>query len=452
MRLLHRRSKGQVLVLLALTMIMLLAVIALAIDIGRAYGVKAKLNAAVDAASYEAANALAEGSGESGMKQKAQDVAQEFFAANYRLKFMGADPPVPAVTAERDGMGKWTVRVAATAEMPTYFAKLLGFNKLDVTAVSETVRGTLDLVLVMDTSNSMMSQMTDVKNRAKDFISKFDQMDDRVGIVAFASGARPVVSLCGETEPEQNPGPNSMNCGRGFKRDALIVEIDTKLSPGGMTASAEGLKKGLDQLRALRQNLASGHRAIVFFSDGAPNTFNGKIPVAGGGFLEGNLYSGVNPGDLPTDIYDPKGVNVFLEKRFDVNGIPPTDVSGTISTDSKQNKRTLTRIATHPHLKCDANAVARNMAENVALMARNDGIAVYSIGLGAEMATRQMWDANCSTYNETGTLVLKRLANTPDSDTYDPTQPTGIFCLATDMAGLKQCFDRVASAILRITK
>ena len=77
MRLLYRQSKGQVLVLLALTMFMLLAVIALAIDIGRAYGVKAKLNAAVDAASFEAANSLAEGDGESGMKARAEVVAKE---------------------------------------------------------------------------------------------------------------------------------------------------------------------------------------------------------------------------------------------------------------------------------------------------------------------------------------------------------------------------------------
>jgi Flp pilus assembly protein TadG len=451
MRLLQRHSKGQVLVLLALTMIMLLAVIALALDIGRAYGVKAKLNAAVDAASYEAANALAEGNGEAGMKKKAEQVAQEFFAANYRLKFMGADPPVPAVTAERDTMGKWNVRVTATAEVPTYFAGLVGFRTLDVTAVSETVRGTLDMVLVLDTSKSMSinNQFDEVQKRAKDFITKFDEEDDRVGLVAFASGAAPVVSLCGGSNPDQNPGRNSMNCGRGFKRDTLNAAIGG-LKPDGMTASEEGLKKALDQLRALKQNLASGHRAIVFFSDGAPNTLNGKFALTGGGHAEGNLYSGVYPADLPVYVYDSTKIAGEAAEYLNLIGLPETDLSGTVSTGSE--RRRLTKLIVPPHLKCDANAMARNMAENVAEMARKEGIAVYSIGLGAEMNISQMFDTTCSTSSEAGTLVLKRLANTPDSDTYDPSQPTGIFCLATDVAGLKQCFDRVASAILRITR
>lgn len=457
MRLLHRHSKGQVLVLLALTMIMLLAVVALAVDIGRAYGVKAKLNAAVDAASFEAANSLAQGSGEEGMRKRAAQVASEFFAANYRLKFMGAEPPVPTVTSVRDAStGAWTVRVAATAQMPTFFAGALGWRTLDVSAASETVRGTLDMVLVMDTSESMTinNQFPEVRKRAKDFVSLFDDLDDRIGIVAYATGAFPVVSICGTSpNPVQNPGPNSMNCDRGFNSKTLDDAIDD-LVPGGMTASQEGMKKALDQLRGLKQNLSAGHRAIVFFSDGAPNTFNGRFPLQGGGNVEGNLYSGVWPADGADGtlrVHDP---SKYLDagQPYKVNGLPQTDLSGTISTESAQKTRRLIRITTPPHLKCDANAIARNMAENVALMARKEGITVYSIGLGAQMTTSQMFDENCSTKDEVGTTILRRMANTPDSDTYDPTQPSGIFCFAPDVPGLKQCFDRVASTILRITK
>ena len=448
MRLQQRHSKGQVLVLLALTMLMLLAVIALAIDIGRAYGVKAKLNAAVDAASFEAANSLAEGDGESGMKARAEVVAKEFFAANYRLEFLGTKPPVPAVTAERDAMGKWKVRVAATAEMPTFFAGLLGFSTLDVTAVSETVRGTLDMVLVLDTSESMKNnnQIEDVKTRAEDFISKFDELDDRIGLVAYASGAATVVSLCGSTSADKNPAPQSMICDRGFKKREILHPAINALQPGGMTASEEGLKKALNQHKGLDKDRVSGHRAIVFFSDGAPNTLNGKFLLKGGGYAEGNLYSGVYHADLPRYIYEPSTINSSPTDYVDaVIGLPEKDLSGDIPVAGK-------RPLTEGLLKCNANAAARNMTENIASMARKEGIAVYSIGLGKELMKEQMFDESCSTNKEFGTVVLKRVANTPDSDTYDPTQPTGIFCLAQDVAGLKQCFDRVGNAILRITR
>ena len=53
------REDGQVLVFLALSMVVLLAIAGLAIDGGIAYGVKAKLSSAMDAAAWQAPTRLA---------------------------------------------------------------------------------------------------------------------------------------------------------------------------------------------------------------------------------------------------------------------------------------------------------------------------------------------------------------------------------------------------------
>jgi len=335
--------------------------------------------------------------------------------------------------------------------MPTVFAGLLGWKSMDIGAASEAVRATIDMVLVLDTSSSMAAAFPAVKQRAEYFVTLFDKLDDRLGLVAFSTGALPVVSICGEypNTTQKDPKPNTLSCGRGFAPTSVQNAI-SYLNAGSKTASEEGMKKALDQLNAVKTAERSGHRVIVFFSDGAPNTFNGRFPLKTGGGVEGNLFSGIFVGQRAEEVFNPNryddaGVN------YQIASLPATDLTGTIPTASYNNKRTLTGNTSDLYIKCDANAAARNMTENVANMAREDGITVYAIGFG-EIDARQMFDSNCSTYNEIGSTIMKRLANTEDSDSYNPDQSAGLYCKAPDTDALKLCFEKVASAILRISK
>jgi hypothetical protein len=48
---------------------------------------------------------------------------------------------------------------------------------------------------------------------------------------------------------------------------------------------------------------------------------------------------------------------------------------------------------------------------------------------------------------------LKDVANTPDSQTYDPTQPVGDYVIAADSGGLDEAFRHIATEILvRLSK
>ena len=461
MALLTRHSKGQILVLVALLMMFIIGVAALAIDIGRAYGVKTKLNAAVDAASLEAAEAIAQGSVDSVKIAEAKRVAGNYFSANYPDAFLGATPSVPDVTAVRDEKtGIWQVTVEATAKMPTFFAGTLGWKSLDIKASSEAVRATLDIVLVMDASNSLNNVFGQVKEQSENFVNNknFSESDDRFGLVVFGNGAAPLVSICGDTyKIEDPPQLHGKECERGYKKKAITDVIDD-VTLSVNTASVEGMKKALDQMNSLKKQ--SGRRVIVFFSDGAPNTLNGKFGLRDGTFQDGNLYSTRGPTGRPKWIFDPNIYNDDKEVYREVVSLPETDLSGKIPLASYNGKRNFSRLtkiygfdpAESASLKCDANIAARNMVENVANMAREQGIFIYALGLGSALDEREMMDPSCSTYNETGTTILRRLANTPDSDTYNSSQPTGIYCRAVGIDALGPCFDKLANAILRISK
>lgn len=301
---LQRHAKGQVLVLVALLMFVMLGITSLAIDIGRMYGVKAKLTAAVDAASFEAANALAQGNGQSGMESKAKEVALSYFKANFPREFLGATPSDPEVYPQYDSVtGKWTVTVNAKAEMPSVFAGLVGLSSFNIPATSESVRATLDMVLVLDTSDSMSAPIdvfSKVKTGVQHFVGHFDEIDDRLALVAFSSAASPIVSFCGNTD--QDPQAGRVQCNRGYLKATLDIAI-ANLNSGGMTASAEGLKKALEQLNSLKTGVRSDTRVIVFLSDGAPDTFNGKFNLSPPSTpIEGNIYSEVMPGKAPPNL------------------------------------------------------------------------------------------------------------------------------------------------------
>jgi Flp pilus assembly protein TadG len=469
MRLLERNAKGQVLVLVVVLMFVLIGMASLALDIGRAYGVKARLNAAVDAASFEATKAMGQGSNEDEMVKKAGDVAKAFFYANYPADgYLGAIPTAPTVTPNHDlNTGLWKVTVAASAQMPTFLGGAVGWSNLNVGATSESQRRSLDMVLVLDISKSMEPVFPDVKANAEAYMDFFSETDDRIGLVAFSTGAAPIVSICRQMNPPPylpTSPPTGLSCSRGFVKGAVASHAGVKGAIGGLEVSAytnseEGMQKALDQLNSLAEGARSSTRVIVFFSDGAPNTFNGKIVLTGGGVAEGNLYSevdGKNPrGNFTKDA--PKPHMIFNELIYNDkagtnyydNILAPLTTDNTV-VKSYNNMRFFSGGSSNKDVHCDANKAARNMAENLANTARSQGVIVYTLGLGGHLDDLEV---DCDyTAVEYGTNILKRMANTKDSDTHNSSQPTGIYCHAATPADLKPCFDQIASAVLRITR
>jgi Flp pilus assembly protein TadG len=467
------RQRGQILILTGITLIVLIGAVGLAVDTGRAYGVKAKLNSAVDAASIAAARALAQGSDDTTRVANAQAAAVRFFNLNYPADFLGSTPSAPSTSAVKEANGRWRVRVSATADMPTTFIRVLGQTQVNVAAMGETIRRDLDAILVMDTSGSLgpptspSSTFPTLKQAAiTGFIDKFNSGagGDRVGLVSFSSGA--VLDV-----------PIDKTASRGFNRTTVVNGINA-LPLGGATASAEGMRVAVNDLNAVPAAFRSSLRVILFFSDGAPNLINGSFyrqgngsTVPSGAGATGNLYSETVNTDqggycpvadgacrmFPSNQRDGSVTwysSSSSANRPAITHLPLTGSAG-VPLASFRGERTIATASggaagfPYDNTRCNLNRAARNMVENLANTARGQEIRVYTIGLGD--ALNKLEIGFCGYGNsERGANILKRLANSADSDRLNSAQPQGLYCYAATAADLDRCFSTIASEILRL--
>jgi Flp pilus assembly protein TadG len=444
-----QRQCGQILVLVAVALFVLIGLVGLAIDSGLAYGVKAKLASAVDAASIAGARALAEGVDDAARIAAARTAAKDYYAANFPAIFMGAarEPLTDdMISAVHDSTGYWTVTVTGSAVTSVTFMRLLGFSDFPISAMGQSIRRDLDIILVLDTSGSLSSPSSTfpaLKAAAINFVNKFNAgtNGDRVGVVSFASGA--VVTV-----------PIVKDGTRGFNRPQVIAAINA-LNVSGSTASAEGLRLALNDINGVPPINRSSLRMIVFFSDGAPNdvpaTFsNGGTPVTGDLYSEtsspgSNRATRVFRSDRrDTQLGDYANISTLPETGFAVTGV------GDVNLASYNNRRTLTGSPV-TNTRCNVNKAARNMTENVANTARTQVVKIHSIALGSAVNTLEI---NFCSYpaSEVGSSLLKRLSNTTDSDAYNPAQTTGLYVWAENAADLDAAFTSIASEILRLSR
>ena len=262
-------EEGFVLFYMAVFLTLLLVMVGLAVDTGRAYVVQAQLSKAVDGAALGAARMLNSGN--------PQQEAATIYRANFPNGWMGTTSSTSPSEAGFFTMttdtttGVNVVNVRATAVVPTTFMRLANRTELRVNALGEAQRRMVDLSLVMDVSSSIGWRWRYVREAAQSFVNAFDQRNDRVSLVFFGNGARVV---------------NAMPAGRGFDKAAVMADIPATL-PGGSTAMVQGLYRGWDELRSVPNGQQSGLRVIVLFTDGASNSVPARWPTAPAGTSRG---------------------------------------------------------------------------------------------------------------------------------------------------------------------
>ncbi|MCS7296186.1 MAG: VWA domain-containing protein [Chloroflexota bacterium] len=139
------REDGQALVLFAAGLIGFLVIVGLSIDVGRFLWARTQIQAAVDAAALAAAQSMPD-------QQDAAQKAEWYWMDNSgfirsqgrNVQFRVTYPP-----------GNKAVRVEASAEIPTWFVRLVGFNQWNVSAAGEAESQVLDIAMVLDISGSM---------------------------------------------------------------------------------------------------------------------------------------------------------------------------------------------------------------------------------------------------------------------------------------------------------
>lgn len=443
-------------------MLVLLAVVGLAIDAGLAYLVKARLNAAVDSAALAGARAVTTGNTQAEQTASARAAAEDFFFENIPRNYLLSTPRIVSTNVTFKG-GQAIIDVMADANMPVSIMQVVGFQTLTPVAAAQTIRNDLDMALVIDTSGSLEGSAATVRASAKSFLSKFNVTQDRVALVHFASGAETDVPI--------------RTTARGFDRPTMNTKITAFPFKDG-TASIEGMWNAREQLNLVPLASRSTMRVIVFFSDGAPSafgsymTFNSAtdckdalgrdIPgtmdsaaaTYGLGKMDDSKYVSIKDSckifrnnayavkRLP-DWYnahnDPKNPNDPARREIPLVTKTPRQVTSDISSGAGASSQTYRR---------NVERASRNLAEAIASSARDQGIIVFTLGMGAKLKTGGEFDP------DTGEMILKCMANTVDAPKrcQNPSQPVGMYCYAATDADLTPCFSRLASAILRITQ
>ncbi len=453
----HTKNKGLVALLSVIAAPFLILATGLAIDTERAYLVKAKLFTAIDAAGIAAARAVSEG------ESAARAAANKMFAANLPDGYHNSTSTGPSINFGYDSFGNVTIDLSASAEMTRTFLGVFGHSTLDIDATAQTIRRPVDLVLVVDNTTSLrlgsIGDVTDdVVERSKEFISNFNESFDRVALVKYAFGAEV---------------PVAFQATRGHTRSDINSAIDAfnfgSLSNPQYTNASEGLYMALDALRNVEN--PANLKVIVFFTDGAPNTFasefdftststdyTGAIRSSDGTSgtprglwrhdaiatrLSGTGYQGSNIDDRIASLPDYYTAHDPDATEFKVlNPDHPDRPVYQYNPSSHSASNLYTRV----------NRVARNLVEDMAEAARSEDIYVFTLGLGSSLTSSAGPD------NEIGQDLLLRMANDPrlleDPDLagdYNASQLEGVYCHAVDEQALGPCFDEMLNVIIRLT-
>jgi Flp pilus assembly protein TadG len=150
LRQLAERREGAIAIIFGLCAIPAVIAAGMAIDVGRAYMVKIRLGAALDAA------ALAVGSETNQTPTQLTSDLQNYFTANYPSSALGTNVTVTPVPANAD-LTASTVTFQAQATVPMAFMQLVGVSSINVTVTAQTKKTSgLEVAVVLDNTGSML--------------------------------------------------------------------------------------------------------------------------------------------------------------------------------------------------------------------------------------------------------------------------------------------------------
>lgn len=391
------KERGQILVLFALLLPLLLLFVGFAIDFGFGFLTKSELAKASDAASLAVMRNLGRGQAE------ATAIGQSEFALNYNASSMlNSTPPSVSIAYSSDAYGDPIVNVTARATIRTFFIGLLGLKTLNVATASQAKRPPVILSLVLDKSGSMNNNggATALPPSVQDFLGYFIEGTDRVGEVSFSSIATQDVAI---SQTFQMAIKNSVN----------------RMNFGGATFAQGGLSDAQTQVTGVSNPPPNAVQVVVFFTDGWANTNQDSLSC---GTVN---YGGCSP------------VEESIGWCNGVSFLSPTN-GKSVSCKSKNFP------AQDPALSNPSSLTTSNISTDakyrtiqLANSMRNQGITVYSIGLGTL----------------TDDTYLEEVANDPASPQYDSSKPSGLYVSAPTASELDSAFQTIASKILlRLTQ
>ncbi|MFN0096230.1 MAG: VWA domain-containing protein [Dehalococcoidia bacterium] len=139
-------EEGQVLILFALGLVAFIGFVAMSVDVGRLVWARTQIQAAVDASALAAAQSMSEGT------SPARSKAEEYWDLNAGFIVAQGDNVALNISFPT---GNRAVKVSATADIPTWFARIFGVDHWTVGAEGTAASQVLDISVVLDISGSM---------------------------------------------------------------------------------------------------------------------------------------------------------------------------------------------------------------------------------------------------------------------------------------------------------
>jgi Flp pilus assembly protein TadG len=428
-----KEDSGQILIVMAIVLPVLILFVALAIDGGMAYIAKANLSKAVDAACLTGMKNLWQG------ETTAKSLAGHIFNANY-----GTTPPVPTMNVTTDTYGNKLFTVSATASVPTFLAQSL-FQFWSVSDTATATRGKLVMSLVLDRSNSMSTNGggAALKTVVPIFINYFDDTIDTVAMVSYASNAKVEVSI-----KHNFKSPITTAVGAFSFAGATFGTGGTYVATDGPPLTLADNQIGTVPVVAGDNTV----RVVVYVTDGLMNTIQDTFtcytsrtakatpsplinfggydsPSSSVGFnspVDGTLWGNYSTGV----IYNSSG-NICQN---------PYNTNVTTFTSLQYGQKAITRA------NVTADSQYRALQTAGTMRAETPGTYIYVIGVGSGV------DAT----------FLGKLANDPTSSTYNVNLPPGQYFSVPDCTSgttvnctqeLQTAFQTIAAKVLlRLTQ
>lgn len=504
-----RKRRGATLLLLMLGLpIVFIPLVGLAIDGTRLYIVQAKLSAAVDGAALGAGRLL-------GTTANTSEIAGEFLNANFPGGSWGTQNLTPTITAQNQ-LGTNIISVSATVQAPLLFMRIFGQPYSTVASSAVATRRNTRVELVLDQSGSMSTTIGAMLAGAKQFTGMFTPGTDELGLVAFSGSAIVAYPTTRPWDPSPISttqfGPDA-SFATSATSGPMFNELNL-MTAGGGTNTPEALSLAYIELQKAHYHAIASTgvdqylNSMVLFTDGMPTALsaspndpahNALKPYGSTGGRSPCTYNangGVTPGpgttmagfiyedhtglyllastdttrNLSTWLSDPgysysssrhqstpaaamAGCTGFgntgnWSVASDMAQIPSQDLYGN-ATSPGYKSVTLTGSAVTSTTQWD-NGIW-NATDNVGRTIRTLG------GMGSLPAPTGMLPVTIFTIGYTGNggidaVLLKRLANSQDSNAYDATQQTGLFIQVDNSNNLTAAFMQVASSLLRLAQ
>jgi len=326
-----RNRRGAVLIIFAVLLIVLIGFVALAVEVGRWYTVRAELSKSVDAAALAGAKNISNhyldtyyGAAEGDGKLRfAEDIGRQNFSDGY---LMTTDTP----TFSAIKLDNQTIQVTGHVNSPGNLASLFGVDLVPTSAVGVARKNKVEIMLVLDRSYSMEQAhaMDDLSRAAQSFIDFFkeSQEEDKLGLVSFATSVR-----------VDHPLSNNFY-------DDMWREIGN-LQGIGATNAEDALSQAGGQLpnRVGTSGDEWIKQFVIFFSDGNPTAFRGKFKNNGTDNIDAVVCG---TGNNCNQVYQDLGEHnrerwLGINPAYTGDGKPKPPGAGTSSCTTRFNNRYL---------------------------------------------------------------------------------------------------------------